>query len=300
MKIIEINKIAAKILIFALAFVFFISCEDEPPSIYTQRYYVEGYLYVDHSPSAIKVFNTQPIGDVYDADQAMVKDAIVKITDPDGRVFNLVYRDGDDFGYYYPNDDFIIEKQKKYKLEVNTSDGKYMWGETTTPDTISWIKPPKDVIYYPNEDGDLPEVDSLEIQWTPAENSSFYLLYTISRDTLEYGKYLNPPTEEPNRRIKNLFSEREGRNDYYRNVTFMTIIANTKTPTVWLAFKWFGPHYIDILVPDFNLLKWFVQTNWSASVFDPLSSSIYGDGFGVFGSAYRISKDMMLMKPVEE
>jgi hypothetical protein len=300
MKIKEINKFAVKVLIVVLSFVFLISCEDEPPNIYTQRYYVEGYLYVDHSPSGIKVFNTQPIGDVYDPDKAMVKDADVKIKDANGNVYDLVYRDGDEPGYYYPGEDLIVEKQKKYKLEVNTLDGKYMWAETTTPDTISWIKPPKEVIYYPKEDGNLNEVDSLEIQWTPAENTNFYLLYTISRDTLEYGKYLNPPTDEPNRRIKNLFSDRGGSSDYYKNVTFMTIIANTKTPTVWLAFKWFGPHYVDILVPDFNLLKWFVQTNWSASVYDPLSNSIQGDGFGVFGSAYRISQEMMLMKPVEE
>jgi len=298
--IINFENHAGKLLIIVLSFAFLVSCEDEPPNIYIQRYYVEGYLFVDKSPSGIKVFNTQPIGEVYDYEQAIEKDADVTLTDADGNTYKLIYRDGDDPGYYYPDENLIVERQKKYKLEINTSDGKYLWAETTTPDTISWITPPKNVIYYPKEDGSLPAVDSLEIQWTSAEKSNFYLLYTINKDTLEYGKYLQPPTDEPNRRIKNLFSDRGGSSDYYKNESFMTVIANTKTPTVWLAFKWFGLHDVDIVVPDFNLLKWFVQTNWSGSVFDPLSSSIQGDGFGVFGSAYRISQEMMLMKPEKE
>ncbi len=282
----------------ALLALLIVSCEDEPPNIYIQEYYVEGYLFIDHKPSGIKIFKTQPLDVEYNFEDAIVKDAEVKLTDAVGNVYDLIYRGGDDPGYFYPNEDMIIRKQTKYKLDVTTPDGKYIWGETVTPDTISWVIPPKDVIYYPKENGSLPEVDSLRIKWTKAERTNFYLLYTICLDTLEYGKYLEPPTDEPNRRIKNLFSDRD-RSSYYKNTSFMTIIANTETPTVWLAFKWFGLHNIDILVPDFNLIKWFVQSKWSNNQYDPLSSSINGDGFGVFGSAYRLSHEVMLMKPME-
>lgn len=295
MKMKHINKL---LLMPLVAFVLlFASCEDEPPNVYIQKYYVEGYLFVGEKPNGIKVFKTQPIDTKYEFENAIVKNADVKLIDHDGNEYKLEYQNGEEPGYHYPAGDLVIQKQKEYKIEITTPDGKFMWAKTLTPDTISWVTPPKEKIYYPKEDGSLPVVDSLRIRWTKAEGSHFYLLYTICLDTLNYGKYLDPPVEEPNRRIKNFISDQDETGDYYNNITFTTIIANTETPTVWLAFKWFGLHNIDILIPDYNLLQWFVQTNWSGNQYDPLTSSIEGDGFGVFGSAYRISQETVLIKP---
>ena len=120
-------------------------------------------------------------------------------------------------------------------------------------------------------------------------------LSVVCNDTLEYGKYLSPANpDEKNRRAYNTFAK--DNNDYYLEIPSWNFIANTKTPTVWLAFKWFGPQTVTIYAGDYNFLRWFMQaSNFSNNESDPLKYSV-NNAIGVFGSAIKLSGDFFLFK----
>ena len=109
-------------------------------------------------------------------------------------------------------------------------------------------------------------------------------------DTLNYGKYLTPPTAEMNRRINLPF-----RNDRaYRETATLLPIPNSQTPVVWNTFKWFGLHEVGVYVPDWNFLRWYIQSQTRSQI-DPLLSSIKG-GYGYFGSASVIRDTSVIIK----
>ena len=90
-----------------------------------------------------------------------------------------------------------------------------------------------------------------------------------------------------------------GSEEYYYEISTSNLIANTETPIVWLAFKWFGLNEIAVYAPDKNYLDWFLQmVSWDGSSYhDPNLDSVEGEGaIGVFGSAAVIKGNMFLLK----
>jgi hypothetical protein len=226
----------------------------------------------------------------------MIKDADVKLTH-NGTTLTLIYRDGDKPGYYNPDPNLKVLPEIKYQIIINTVDGKLITSETTTPKRIvGWVREPKDIFYYPQDTLSLPKVDSLDIEWEHIQGVNFYLLNVTAKDSTNYGRYLNPPTDEPNRRAYNALSGMEGMEAWYRNLSNWNFIANSTTPTVWMAFKWFGPQEVSIYNPDPNMLNWFLNLFFTGSTENnELLNSVNG-GIGVFGSCSKIKKDVFLYK----
>ena len=290
-----INRILVLTSVIFLSY-FLNSCEDKPPVDYTVEKYLEAYLIVDKPIEKIILMNSQPIDKKYSKDQAMIKDAEVKILS-DNQEYILSYKDGENAGYYLPDASVTVKPETVYKIEIMTKDGVFLTAETKTPKRINaWVKAPKSEIYYPQDTLNLPKVDSLEIEWTPVEGTSFFLIRTLCQDTLNYGKYLPVPTNEANRRCYNLFSKNENAEPMYKNPTNWGLIANNKTATVWLAFRWFGLHDVSVFNPDPNMLNWFINIYFTgSSETNPLLNSVKG-GFGVFGSASVLSYESFLYK----
>ena len=283
------------LLVLALA-VFVSSCEDTPPVDYVQQKYLEAFLIVDEPIEGIMLLNSQPVNTKFDKSNAMIKDADVKLVF-NGTTHTLIYRDGDKPGYYHPNPEIKVLPETKYEIIINTPDGKLVSSETTTPKRIGgWVREPLDFVHYPQDTLKLPRVDSLEIEWEKQQGVNFYLLCVTAKDSVNYGRYLNPPTEEMNRRAYNALSSMEGMEAWYRNLSNWNLIANTSTPTVWMAFKWFGPHDVSVYSPDPNMLNWFVNLFFTGtSENNKLMNSVQG-GIGVFGSCSRINKEIFLYK----
>lgn len=265
------------------------SCEDAAPTDYVQEKFVEAFLMVNEPIDNIIVMNSQPVQNKFDYEKAIIRDAEVTITG-DGKIFNLVINAVGDSGYYNPDRTYLVKPNTKYDLNIKLKDGKVISGSTITPSDINWTDTVGYEIQYPKDSLKLP--DRYYISWSPVKEAKFYLISVIPLDTLNYGKYLNPATDELNRRVYNSFAN-DSEEYYYERSTY-PLIANTQTSVVWAAFKWFGKHQVNVMVPDNNFLMWYLQ-NTQQGQMNKLLSSVDG-AYGVFGSASIARREMFLLK----
>lgn len=285
-----------KALFAALSLVIILAaCEDEPPNAYEPEPFIEGYMLVNEPIHGIRVFVSQPLDQAFSYTTGIVPDADVKVIGG-GETYQLDYREVDGVGeYYYPDTTVTTKEMTEYRLEVTLNDGTFLTGTTTTPKAITWTIEPKATLQYPADTVNLPTPDSLEIAWTPGNNSE-WLIAVFSLDTLGYGKYLTPPTDEVNDRTNNLdFFEDPEIPQYYSNVRW-GFLQSTRVPTVWTAFRWYGRNDVVVFAPDKAMLDWFKVTQFQGTAeYNEAFSNIEG-GLGVFGSASRIKKEVFLLK----
>ncbi|MDX9789602.1 MAG: hypothetical protein WC313_06425 [Candidatus Kapaibacterium sp.] len=266
------------------------SCEDTSNSRYIEDYIVEALIVVDEPIEGITVMKSQPLDLPFNYDSAMVRDAVVRI-EGDGHDFLLEYRNREDgeIGYYFPDTTYKIKPETEYRLEVTLSNGRFISGKTFTPNRSSWVYYPENkFIRFPIDSINQPSNDS--IVWTKVSGFEFYLISITNLDTLNYGIYLEPPTNEPNRRVYRPF----GSPNAFRDVSTMFPLPTDRTPIVWNAFRWFGKHELKVYVPDWNFLRWFLQAQTRGEA-DPILTSLEG-GIGYFGSASVITYDFFLLK----
>lgn len=256
------------------------------PSIndYIEDYAVQALLLVDEPIEDIRILRTVDVQDSFSFEKSAVRNAEARIIE-NGRAIPLRF-DPARFSYQAADASERVKPNAEYRFEatLRNSSGQIVTlrGATTTPERVRWILAPKDTLWYPKDTMALPSPDSLRISWTPVPNIVDYIFSTECLDTLEYGKYLRPPTDEKNRRIERFFESRLPR---YNEPVRAGIRAVTQSPVIWTAFKWFGVHELRIYAPDRNWANWFRQTNFSQNPrYNPALGSIEG-GIGVFGSA---------------
>lgn len=274
------------LMIIALSALFISSCADEIPTKYVPQPVVEGILIVDEPIDNIKVIMTQPVTVKYNYYKSMIKDAEVIIKEGNNEFLLKFNYDTLNPGYFLENTDYKVKPLTDYYLTIKLNDGTLLKGYTRTPDRFSWSRKVKDTLQYPLDTLKLGDRDS--ISWIgPA---GYYVITVKCLDTLDYGKYQNPASNEKNRRIYRPYL-----NEWtYREQTAIGLIPNTKSTVVWSAFKWFGYHEVSLYNPDWNYLKWLLQ-NIGQNQANPLLSSIEG-GLGVFGSASTIKARTFLKK----
>lgn len=266
------------------------SCEDPVPTDYKQDVFIEAYLLVDEPIRNILIRTTIPITDSVAYDFGIVRDAKVKIIG-DGREFDLSINQNDNNGYFYTDTTYLIKSDVKYRLEIDFADGSRVVAETITPNRTEWIKKSNGFVQYPKDTLNLPATDT--IAWKSAIGQSFYMLSVRCLDTLEYGKYLNPPTDELNRRVYRPFGNNN--NNVNREYTQFAFIPNTRTSVVWNTFRFFGKHEVAIYTTDWNMTRWFIQVQANRD-YSPLLGSVEGKAIGVFGSAAAIRDTFILLK----
>lgn len=271
-----------------------VSCEDVPSTDYIPEYYVEAFLIVDEPIDMIRIERTQSLSDTFKLSNALVSDAIVKILVDDKELL-LKYRDTGDVdrrGYFFFDTSYKVEPNKLYRLEIQTADGKRITGETQTPERIEWETIPPDSLNFPNDTINFKDITPFKIRWKPVKNILYYLVSVKCLDTLEYGKYLSPATEEKNQKVYNPNPNEDP------DVTNWDAVPNIEYPLFWLIFKWYGKQRIFVYAPDFNFLRWVFQ-HFRGSQINTLLTSVDG-GIGVFGSASRVSANLFLKKPKKQ
>ena len=270
-------------------------CEDPVPTDFDPEYVFTGYIYGGEYPTNIRVSRSLAPLDSFDYGISEIDDAVIRIWS-ETDTFTLEYvppsvEEGG-AGYYRATDTTrAIRPETTYQMRTELSDGTVLTASTTVPAQIEWIRRPPDRIQYPTDTLTLPPSQDTLI-WTPIEGVDEYLIEVTALDTLEYGAYLEPATDEPNRRIERVFDVGD-RND--EDVARWGFIQNTRVTVVWFAFKWFGLHNIRIYAPDPALLEWFKQVRFGGRTYNPLLSNIDG-GLGVFGSATRAAQVGFLVK----
>lgn len=273
----------------------FVACEDQPPTDYVPVPFLEGYLIVDEPVEGIVVAVSQPITERFDYGSMMARNAEVVLS-ANGVDHPLTYVERDGVGTYRSVDTTLrVQPETQYRIRVRMGDGTTMTAETTTPQRITWVIPPRDILQYPQDTTQLFSPDSLRIAWTPG-NSPEYIIRVTVLDTLGYGRYLTPPTEEINERTNNLPFEDPGDPQFYTRIRW-GFIQVSQAPTVWAAFRWYGRSEVAILAPDKALLEWFKATQWGGRSVEYRDqySNVQG-GLGVFGSASVAAKEVLLLK----
>lgn len=286
----RMNRTILSLLAFTL--IALVGCEDAPPTSYVPQYVLEAYLIVDEPVAGIHLTLSQPTTEIYSYPKSAVKDAQIDLINGDQRL-HLQYRPDSAVGeYYYPDTTVVIKPNTTYNVEVRTSDGSLLTGQTTTPGRIQWVKAPKDTIYYPKSDTVRPP-DSLGLAWSAVPNVQEFLVSVRSLDTLNYGKYLAPPTNERNVRIDRA---NEDQAPDYNDVSRWGFLQGTTTPITWAVFKWYGLQEVSLYAPDQNFLNWFKMTVFGQNVqYDSRLGSVKG-GVGVFASASVARKRIFVIK----
>ncbi len=290
MKRIKFKKIAT-IFVAIFSIIIINACEDAIPSDYIEEKFVEAYLIVDEPIRNIVLMSTQPVNKKFDYANSLIRNAEVKIIG-DGKEFILSIDTAGEQGYYFSDTTYLVKPNTNYKLEISIpgyTDTDLITGETTTPSRFKYLKT-LDTLHYPKDTVKLPELDTFKLEWEKVPGINFFILNLKCIDTIEYGKYLTPKTEEKNRRIVRPWNE-----DWmFKEQSNSGFIPNTKTAVVWLSFKWFGIHDVSIFAPDSNYLKWFLQ-NTIKNQYDPLLGSVK-NAIGVFGSASVVRDTFFLVK----
>jgi hypothetical protein len=268
-------------------------CEDPAPKDYIQSTIVEALLVVDKPIQNIRITKTQPLTEHYDYNNAIISNAKVFIYEGE-QEFELAFRHSEvrgQSGYYFPDTNYLVKRNTTYRLKIILPDGRNVTGTTTTPDSISWVRKVPSFVQYPLDTINLPPDPNLIVEWTRANiGNAFYILTATCLDTLEYGKYLPEPTDEPNRRVYP-----ESRHERsYRELTSTTMSMLTRFPIPWRAFRWFGPFNVKVYVPDKNYELWFLYF-WMTGNLDEKANSVEACA-GFFGSAFMIADDFFVLK----
>lgn len=279
------------LVIFATALLM-VSCSDPVPTDYQEELVVEGFVFVGEPISDIRVLRTLPITDTFRFADASIRDAQIRIT-ADGVPLPVEFVSDTLGGTYRVADrQYRAESGVTYAIEV-IAVGKTVTGATTTPDTLAWVKEPRDTLQYPGRMFELTRNDSLEVAWTAVPGVSQYIVAVECIDTLGYGQYLTPLTIDSNRRIRDQDRFDDGTLIANERVRFGFSIL-TRAPTVWSVFKWFGKQEIRVYAGDQAFQEWFRMVGFGRrSSYDYRLSNIKG-GLGTWGSASLIRKSTFL------
>jgi len=281
-----------KIVLILLTITFISSCEDPAPYDYIPENILVAIMKVDEPINRIELRKSQNLLDETFENELRIKDAEVIIKDSNNVEYKLEYSDS--LFYYYPDQNYQVEADMKYSIEVRFGENMELelTGTTTTPTRTKWVNVPEYYLDYP-KDVSSPDIDTLyeKIAWEAAGNGLFYVLSLTNLDTLQYGKYLEVPTPELNNRLERPWL---GENQF-KSIQSRALIQNTKSPIVWNTFKWYGLHELGILSVDENYLMYFLQVQGTRSM-NQLLQSVKGDGYGFFASSHKIRYEFFLVK----
>ncbi len=269
-------------------------CADPIPTDYVEELGLEGFIIVGEPITNIRVYKTLPVTDTFTFDKAIIRNAQIELTANGTRI--PVEYVADSLGGYYRASDTSLRAQSgvEYAITVQAL-GKRITGTTTPPPVFSYTVPPKDTMQYPGINNELVRFDSLDIFWQAVPGVSQYVVAVECLDTLRYGAYLQPPTSDTNRRVREEDRVDDG-----------TLVANERTrfgfiqqpfvPVVWVAFKWFGKHTISVYAGDQAFVKWFRMVGFGRrSQYDYRLASVQG-GVGAWGSASVVRHSTFLLK----
>jgi len=259
---------------------FLVGCEDPVPTDYRPEIVLQAFLIVDEPVRDVQLYWSQPMTDSFSYAKASITDAEIWVREG-SLEFPLRFVQDTTGGHYEAVDTTVlIEPGKTYRVEARVG-SQLVAGVTTTPARIAWTKDLPDVLVYPGRENELRPVDSLKVSWTIPAPGTEYVLRMTCLDTLGYGSYLTPPTDEVNGRIRD-----EEFIDQASPLGRLPVrLAFVQAPDVfsWAAFKYFGKHELSVFAGDRNFVNWFKQITFTRE-YTELLNSVSG-GIGVVGSA---------------
>lgn len=268
------------------------SCSDTDLAEYKPETVVEAYLIVNESIENVRVMKTQPLTSRFNFDNYNMKNATVQIIG-DGQTFDLQYDNENHTGYFYADKEYKVKPNTEYSLNIKMADGTIITGKTMTPEQTKWNKKLPSKMQFPIDS--TKQVGKDILSWDKANMASNYYLTVTCMDTLGYGKYLDPPTDELNRRtctIANKFGK-NSKKDFNEYVTTVFLRSNS-APVIWSLFRWYGKHSLSVYALDANMKKWMLQNHNQKDLDERLTT--INNAIGCFGSASVIRDTVFIIK----
>lgn len=289
------NTLLIRYSLLAALGLFLFGCADPVPDDYVEEIVVQGFVIADQPLTNVRVFRTLPIKDTFTFAKAMIKDAVVNVTE-NGVPVPMEFVDDSLGGHYRAVDtSFRAKHNTTYDLQV-IARGRTLTATAQTRGAFDWVKPPVDTLNYPGRANETKIYDSLNISWQGQAGTERYIVAMECLDTLGYGTYLTPPTTDTNRRLRDPEDEfDDGTLIANERTRFgFTIVSNT--PVVWFAFKWFGMHRLHIYTGDEAFQEWHSMVGFGRrSNYDYRLGNVVG-GLGVWAGASQITSDIFLKK----
>ncbi len=281
------------VLIVAMMSILLTGCPDPVPDDYIPELVIEGFVIAGEPITGIKVYRSLPVKDTFKLSTASIRDAQVTLLE-NGVPLAVEFVDDSNGGTYRVVDTtHLALYDAEYSITVQAI-GKTATAVTQTMKPFQWVRPPADSLQYPGLENELEPVDSLGISWQGQTGVIRYVLAIECLDTLNYGAYLQPPTTELNRRVREEDFEEGSLVANERTRYGFSLVSNS--PVVWFAFKWFGKQRIKVYAGDEAFQEWFSAVGFGRrNSYDYRLSNVKG-GLGTFAGASRIQSDLFLYK----
>lgn len=279
-----------KAILIIISIIFLYSCVENNESDFKEEYIVEAFIIVDEPIQNIRFMRTIPILDTFSFEKVFISDAQITIYNEDGDTLPLELNPEISKAYNAIDQSHLVKEQTKYFIEV-VYNNDTIKGNTVTPKKFNWIEKVPDIVQYPLDSIGLG--DQVTLKWENPGSFNFYHIVVKCLDTLDYGKYLSPPTDEKNRRI-GLWRDEEF---FFRNTTNHGLAPINEGTIIWTTFKWYGLQEVTIYNPDFNWFRWLGQ--YFQSEYNEILTTVEGkNARGVFASASAIKDTALLLKNI--
>jgi hypothetical protein len=185
--------------------------------------------------------------------------------------------DPDQTGRYVPppGEAWIPEGQRRYRIEAVLPNGRFMWSETTVPDSFDVYLNPD-----PALNDTLTRLDPpLTLSWTGAPAAGGYAMNIVCLSPEDSLVPLDPDFDP---------SDEDAEDDSLAQSGVWIMREDQRVLTVpWVVFYWEGPYRIDVMAVDVDyydyVFAWF-RVNQQVGV--DLPSNIHG-GMGIFAGLSR-------------
>ncbi len=298
------NKIQINLLLL-LTTILMISCGNPTISLnkddYEPQIAFDAFIFANEPVNRIGIRRNFPLNSNFQAEQLLLPNAVVKITDEAGNEFPLTFNDSTWY-HEYSGTDLVIETGKSYTLSATAE----IDGETVT--ASSTTKVPKagfrvEELRLQSEDGTSVVTDSIHyrdkdengelklynVKYHRSPETTFYAFSykALDADSSTY-IYDNPFTDEKPEDIQNDLEDWQYEWDWAQNTPKEAGISDVDIQ--WFSMWFHGVYEVNMYAADENFgdyMSTHIEVQEPDGNFHEAKFHIEGDGIGIFGSAIR-------------
>ena len=291
-------KIKFNIVIAFFVTLLFYSCGesvvDLGSDVYTPKIVVEGYLKPNSKVSNIVIGRNFPINEEIQTFNYFIPDAKAKIIDLEtNKQYQLSFNNFTR-SYEYFGNDWIIEYNRSYQLEVEANiDGKTLLTRSITTTTQKGFRVDRDLsiigeLKY-NEKDVFGSTKKFNLVFDPSQGTDFYFLCVTALEASVnnfiydniFSSFMHFDERDVARRIRNF----KQNTLYQLNINSYTLGHNFKID--WENFWFYTDYEVILFACDKNFKEYFLTIDRLSEIdggYHEAMLNFEGDGVGVFGS----------------
>lgn len=271
----RIPSISPSFLLFTACVALFCGgCENHPTEVedYESEPVLTAFLKRGVPLEEVLIERIAPFDRYYDPQDHGIGNVAVCIFEVGSEDTLHLVEDPEQMGRYVPPSAvaWVPEGRHRYRIEATLADGRFMWSETTVPDTF-------DIDLYPDptvSDTLTRLAPPLVLQWTRSADAGGYVMNIVCLSPEDSLVPLDPEFDP---------SEEDADEDSLAQSAIWIMREDQRVLTVpWIVFHWQGPYRIDVMAVDADYYDYvFAWFRVSQQVGVDLPSNIHG-GMGIF------------------